>query len=142
VPAKIFFFVALPQIPRKFDNVRMTVRRMKTYSGAQGYVYEYYFVGKRSALANDPEAPATEFIFDVTSDHKLTYSVSVFLPQEPLRSWSQNHGRILNDAEQYAAVKMRLFRAFDEVEDVKAEGRRLRIDAELLEEALANLGVE
>jgi hypothetical protein len=37
---------------------------------------------------------------------------------------------------------MRLFRAFDEVEDVKAEGRRLRIDAELLEEALANLGVE
>ena len=56
--------------------------------------------------------------------------------------WSQNHGRILNDAERYAAVKMRLFRAFDELEDVKAEGRRLRIDAQLLEEALANLGVE
>jgi len=65
----------------------MTVRRMKTYSGAQGYVYEYYFVGKRPALANDPEAPAMEFIFDVTSDRKLTYSVSVFLPQEPLNSW-------------------------------------------------------
>ena len=115
---------------------------MKTYSGAQGYVYEYYFVGKRTALQGDPEAPATEFIFDVTSDRKLTYSVSVFLPQEPLTSWSQGHGRILNDAEQYAAVKMRLFRAFDELEDVKAEGRRLRIDLQLLEEALDNLGVE
>jgi hypothetical protein len=115
---------------------------MKSYSGAQGYVYEYYFVGKRPALANDPEAPSTEFIFDVTSDRKLTYSVSVFLPQEPLAAWSQSHGRILNDAEQYAAVKMRLFRAFDELEDVKGEGRRLRIDAQLLEEALANLGVE
>jgi len=115
---------------------------MKSYSGAQGYVYEYYFVGKRPALANDPEAPSTEFIFDVTSDRKLTYSVSVFLPQEPLTAWSQSHGRILNDAEQYAAVKMRLFRAFDELEDVKGEGRRLRIDAQLLEEALANLGVE
>ena len=124
------------------DNVPMTVRRMKTYSGAQGYVYEYYFVGKRPALANDPDAPATEFIFDVTSDRKLTYSVSIFLPQEPLTSWSQNHGRVLNDAEQYAAVKMRLFRAFDEVEDVKAEGRRLRIDSQSLEEGLASLGVQ
>jgi hypothetical protein len=64
------------------------------------------------------------------------------LPQGPLAAWSQNHGRTLNDAEQYAAVKLRLFRAFDELEDVKADGRRLRIDAALLEEALSSLGVE
>jgi hypothetical protein len=115
---------------------------MKTYSGAQGYVYEYYFVGKRAALADDPEAPATEFIFDVTSDRKLTYSVSIFLPQGPLSAWGQTHGRTLNDAEQYAAVKMRLFRAFDELENVKADGRRLRVDSQLLEEALGSLGVE
>lgn len=120
----------------------MTVRRMKTYSGALGYVYEYYFVGKREAFADDPEAPATEFIFDVTSDRKLTYAVSVFLPQAPLVAWSKTHGRPLNDAEQYAAVKMRLLRAFDELEDVRAEGRRLRIDSVLLEEALTSLGVE
>ena len=115
---------------------------MKTYSGAQGYVYEYYFVGKRPALPDDPEAPATEFVFDVTSDRKLTYAVSVFLPQAPLDAWSQAHGRPLNDAEQYAAVKMRLFRAFDELEDVKGAGRRLRIDGTALEDALASLGVE
>ena len=120
----------------------MAVRRMKTYSGAQGFVYEYYFVGKREALADDPEAPATEFVFDVTSDRKLTYAVSVFLPQAPLAAWNQAHGRPLNDAEQYAAVKMRLFRAFDELQDVKAAGRRLRIDAATLEDALASLGVE
>lgn len=120
----------------------MTVRRMKTYSGAQGYVYEYYFVGKRPALPDDPEAPATEFVFDVTSDRKLTFAVSVFLPQAPLDAWNKVHGRPLNDAEQYAAAKMRLFRAFDELTDVKAEGRRLRIDSSLLEEALATLGVE
>jgi hypothetical protein len=115
---------------------------MKTYSGAQGYVYEYYFVGKRAALPQDPEAPATEFIFDVTSDRKMTYSISIFLPQGPLTAWSRNHGRALNDAEQYAAVKMRLFRAFDELEDVRADGRRLRVDSQLLEEALASLRVE
>lgn len=120
----------------------MTVRRLKTYTGAQGYVYQYYFVGKRSALADDPEGPATEFIFDVTSDRKLTYSVSVFLPEHPLAWWSQVHGRPLNDAEQYAAVKLRLFRAFDELEDVKEQGRRLRLDSALLEEVLSGLGIE
>ena len=119
----------------------MTVRRLKTYSGAQGYVYEYYFVGKRAALPEDPVAPATEFIFDVTSDRKLTYSVSIFLPEEPLNAWNQAHGRALNDAEQYAAVKMRLFRAFDELQDVQEHGRRLSIDSAMLEEALASLGV-
>ena len=123
-------------------NGRMTVRRLKTYTGAQGFVYQYYFVGKRDALPNDPETPATEFIFDVTSDRKLTYAVSVFLPQESLTAWTKSHGRPLNDAEQYGAVKLRLFRAFDELEDVKAEGRRLRIDSELLGQALASLGVD
>lgn len=127
---------------RVTDNGGMTVRRLKTYTGAQGYVYQYYFVGKRAALADDPEAPATEFVFDVTSDRKVTYAVSVFLPEGTLAAWSESHGRPLNDAEQYAAVKMRLFRAFDEIEDVKAEGRRLTIDSGLLEEALGSLGVD
>ncbi len=118
------------------------VRRLKTYTGPLGYVYQYYFVGKRPALPDDPEAPATEFVFDVTSDRKLTYAVSVFLPESPRTAWSAAHGRALNDAEQYAAVKLRLFRAFDELEDVKAHGRRLTIDAAHLEEALASLGVD
>jgi len=120
----------------------MTVRRLKTYAGAQGYVYQYYFVGKRPALPDDPEAPATEFVFDVTSDRKVTYAISVLLSEKTLASWTQTHGRPLNDAEQYAAVKMRLFRAFDELEDVQAHGRRLSIDPALLEEALASLGVD
>jgi hypothetical protein len=119
-----------------------TVRRMKTYAGAQGYAYQYYFVGKRHALTDDPEAPATEFIFDVTSDRKLTFAVSVFLPAAAVQAWAQAHGRALNDAEQYAASKLRLFRAFDEHEDLKADGRRLVIDSTLLEESLSSLGVE
>lgn len=119
-----------------------TVRRLKTYAGAQGYVYQYYFVGKRPALREDPKAPATEFVFDVTSDRKLTYAVSVFLPEEAVKAWAVGHDRPLTDAEQYAAAKLRLFRAFDEFEDVKAHGRRLVIDGALLEEALNTLGVE
>jgi len=118
------------------------VRRLKTYTGAQGYVYQYYFVGKRPALADDPESPAIEFVFDVTSDRKLTYAVSVFLPDSARAAWSQKHGRPLSHAEQYAAAKLRLFRAFDELEDLKTHGRRLSIDAALLEEGLTSLGVE
>jgi hypothetical protein len=120
----------------------MSVRRLKTYAGAQGYVYQYYFVGKRAALADDPEAPATEFIFDVTSDRKLTYAVSVFLPESPLATWTATHGRPLSNAEQYAAVKLRLQRAFDELEDMQAHGRRLTVDSAMLEEALSSLGVD
>ena len=116
----------------------MTIRRLKPYTGSQGYVYQYYFVGKRPA----PRSDANEYIFDVTSDRKLTYAVSVFLPDSTRAAWSQNHGRPLNDAEQYAAVKLRLFRAFDELEDMKTHGRRLSIDTSRLEEALATLGVE
>src|SRR5947208_2588607 len=127
-------------------NVSMStnqpIRRLKTYTGAQGYVYQYYFVGKRAALPDDPEAPATEFVFDVTSDRKVTYAVSVFLPEGSREAWTRDHGRPLSDAEQYAAVKLRLFRAFDELDDLKAQGRRLTIDAAVLEEVLTSLGVE
>jgi hypothetical protein len=116
----------------------MTVRRLKTYAGSQGYVYQYYFVGQRPAPGQDQ---GTEYIFDVTSDRKMTYSVSVLLPRAVVLSWAESH-RPLVDSEQYAAVKLRLFRAFDEVEDMQANGRQLSIDISFFEEALASLGVE
>jgi hypothetical protein len=120
----------------------MTLRRLKTYTGGQGYVYQYYFVGKRAALPDAPEAPATEYVFDVTSDRKTTFAVSVFLPEAALRGWSASHGRPLNEAEQYGAVKMRLFQGFDEVEDMMANGRRLSVSANTLAAVLGELGVE
>jgi hypothetical protein len=116
----------------------MTIRRLKTYTGSQGYVYQYYFVGKRPA----PASAANEYIFDVTSDRKRTYAVSIFLPHRVVAAWAESHGRSLSDSEQYAAVKMRLFRAFDELEDMQAQGRRLEVDLQSLEESLASLGVE
>ena len=115
----------------------MTIRRLKTYAGSLGYVYQYYFVGKRPAGSD-----GNEYIFDVTSDRKLTYAVSVLFRHQVASAWAETHGRSLSDSEQYAAVKMRLFRAFDEVEEVMAHGRRLTVDAAWLEEALASLGVE
>jgi hypothetical protein len=120
----------------------MTIRRLKTYTGQTGYVYQYYFVGKRLALPGTPELPATEFIFDVTSDRKTTFAVSIFLRDEALSAWAAAHGRNLSEAEQYAAAKLRLFRGFDEIEDVMHQGRRLAVDAENIEDLLAGIGVE
>ncbi len=120
----------------------MTLRRMKTYTGGQGYVYQYYFVGKRVALADTVETPSSEYIFDVTSDRKTTFAVSIFLPDTSLRTWAARHGRELTEAEEYGAVKMRLFQAFDEIEDMMAKGRRLVVSEDSLETALSALGVQ
>jgi hypothetical protein len=120
----------------------MAVRRMKTYTADTGYVYQYYFVGRREALAADPEAPATEFIFDVTGDRKTTFAVSVFVKQEALERWAGGHGRGLTGAEQYGAAKMRLFRGFDEIENLLETGRRLAVDGGNVEELLVPLGLD
>jgi len=116
------------------------VRRMKTYTGATGYVYQYYFVGKRPA-APPAEGPAIEFIFDVTADRKTTFATSVFFKLEALRAWGAAHGRELTETEQYAAAKMRLLRAFDEIEHMIEHGRRLVVDGENIEELLEPLGI-
>lgn len=120
----------------------MTLRRMKTYTGGQGYVYQYYFVGQRPALPADSASPATEYVFDVTSDRKTTFSVSVFMPADSLATWAGTHRRSLNDAEQYGAAKMRLFQGFDEIEDMMKDGRHLVVEANTLNQLLESLGVD
>jgi hypothetical protein len=120
----------------------MPARQLKTYTAQTGYVYQYYFVGQRPALADDPEAPSTEYIFDVTADRKTTFAVSVFLAPQTLQEWFASHGRDLSEPEQYAAVKLRLMQGFDEIADMLHEGRRLRLDAESLASLLESIGVD
>lgn len=120
----------------------MTVRRLKTYSAQTGLVYEYYFVGKRAALPNDPFAPSTEYIFDVSSDRRSTFAVSVFFPPRVLESYAAHHGRSLSEPEQYAAVKLRLLQAFDEITNMLLDGRRLTLEAESLDALLSAIGID
>jgi hypothetical protein len=116
----------------------MTIRRMKSYTGQTGYVYQYYFVGKREALA-DRERPATEYIFDVTSDRHSFFAVSIFLQEDAPKAWAAAHGRELTEAEQYAAAKLRLFAGFDEIKDMAGSGRTLLIDADNIDSVLEAL---
>jgi hypothetical protein len=120
----------------------MNVRRVKTYTAQTGYVYEYYFVGKRSALPDEPLCPATEYIFDVSPDRKSIFAVSVFLSAAAVERFSSEHGRTLSDPEQYASAKLRLLQAFDEVPNMLQDGRRLALDAESLAQLLATVGID
>jgi len=119
----------------------MTVRRLKTYTAQTGYVYQYYFVGQRDALASDPEAPATEYIFDVTSDRKTMFAVSIFLSPRAVEAWSVARGRTLTQPECYAAAKLRLMQGFDEIADMLQSGRRLRVDAAEICDLLDSVGI-
>ncbi|MBI3934432.1 MAG: hypothetical protein HY316_07040 [Acidobacteria bacterium] len=91
----------------------MTAHRMKTYSGESGFVYQYYFLESqlRKRLWT---TVGTAYRFHVTSDRKDFFVVEVLVEQRALQAWERLHGRALVGAEQYAAAKMRLFRAFDE----------------------------
>jgi len=72
----------------------------------------------------------------------VTYAVSVLVESAALKAWAEAHGRTPTEAEEYGAAKMRLFRAFDEIEDMMASGRQLRVDLAELDEAFGTLGVE
>ncbi len=115
-------------------------RRIKTHSAQTGYVYEYYFVGKRRSLPGEP--PGNEFIFDVSSDRKTRYAVSVLVTDAAVSEWASAHGRGLTNPETYAAAKMRLLQGFDETEDMLHGGRRLTLDARGIGELLGTIGVE
>jgi hypothetical protein len=120
----------------------MTVRRLKTYTAQTGYVYQYYFVGQREAISSDPEAPATEYVFDVTCDRKTIFAVSVFLGPQAIETWTTVTRRALSEPERYAAVKLRLMQAFDEVADMLQSGRRLRVESKEICGLLASIGIE
>lgn len=116
----------------------MVVRRIKTHVAQTGYVYQYYFVGKRPALDG---SAAAEYVFDVTSDRKKTFAVSVFLRERGLVAWCAAHGRTLTDTEQYATAKLRLLQGFDDHPDMFGQGRLLVVDETNIEVLLEPLGL-
>ena len=122
----------------------MSIRRIKSYTAETGYVYQYHFEGVRSG----PEASGrtgqrgSEYVFTVTRDRKHSYPVPVFLRRAALEAWARAHGRALSSAEQYAAVKMRLFRAFDEIADLEPARLSLEVTPDNIEELLAPLSLD
>ena len=118
----------------------VSIRRTKTYSAETGYVYQYYFEELRSPQVRS-DCRGSEYIFMVSRDRKTAQPVAVFLRQDALRGWAAGHGRELTGSEQYAAVKMRLFRFFDESEDWEAERLGVEVTPENIEALLGQLDI-
>jgi hypothetical protein len=101
---------------RCFNNPRMArpdaVRRVKTYSAANGYVYQYCFY-EVNRLA-DERGPIGEFIYAISADRKSSFGLRILVRQSALEDWAKANGRALTSSEEYAVAKMRLFQAFDE----------------------------
>lgn len=113
------------------------VRRQKTYSAQSGYVYQYYYLGRRPF--EQAGGSGVEHVFEVSADRKSTLAVSVFLGDDCLRAWEATHSRELSSTERYAIVKMALFQAFDErahPELMKQEIRVRRADVDGILDAL------
>jgi hypothetical protein len=119
------------------------VRRVKSYSAANGYVYQYYFYEVNRISHAD--CPAGEFIYAISADRKTAFPLRIVVLQTALEAWAQANGRPLSSSEEYAIAKMRLFQAFDEgavpVTAEAAEQVRLLVDDSNLESLLEQLHI-
>ena len=104
--------------PGRFNNPAMTrpdaVRRIKSYSAANGLVYQYCFYEVNRT--SETSGPAGEFIYAVSADRKTSFGVRIVVRKAALEAWAKANGRSLTIGEEYAVAKMRLFQAFDENE--------------------------
>src|SRR5258708_6535321 len=119
------------------------VRRVKSYSAADGYVYQYYFFEGDRAQRNG--SPGGEFTYVVSADRKSAFPFKIFVKQSAMEAWARANGRPLTSSEEYAVAKMRLFQAFDEGSVKPAlEGQQpgeVLVDESNLEEMLGRLGI-
>ena len=120
--------MAHPEVPR----------RVKSYSAATGYVYQYVFreirKGRRGLAAGN------EYVYQVSADRKSSFPLVIFVAQEAVRGWSRRAGRELSGTEEYAAAKMRLFQLFDEVENLASGASPdIRVDEAALFDLLSRL---
>jgi hypothetical protein len=119
------------------------VRRVKSYSAANGYVYHYYFYEGNRAQRNG--GSGGEFTYAISVDRQSAFRFKIFVHQSALEAWAAQNGRPLTSSEEYAVAKMRLFQAFDE-DSVKvplegAEAGEVAVDASNLEALLGQLGI-
>jgi len=112
-------------------------RRVKSYSAATGYVYQYFFYEVQKSRRGF--SAGTEYVYMVSVDRQTTFALCVFVHQDAVEKWSRGVGRAMTGTEEYAIAKMRLFQAFDEVEDLARARPELVVDESNLEALLGRL---
>ncbi len=115
------------------------VRRIKSYSAATGFVYQYYFYEVRAARRG--LAAGSEYVYMISVDRKAAFPLAIFVRRDAVREWGRKASREMTGTEEYAVAKMRLFQAFDEAEDLARAGPDLVVDDSNLESLLLQLDI-
>lgn len=118
-------------------------RRVKSYSAATGYVFQYYFFEVEAAQRGS--AAGNEYRYMVSADRQTQFPLRILVDAAALAAWKQRVGRALTGTEEYAVAKLRLFQAFDEDASLASPpaGRtaQLFVDESNLDGFLAQLDV-
>ncbi len=113
------------------------VRRIKSYSAATGYVYQYYFYEVKKTRHGP--AAGTEYVYMVSVDRQKVFPLRIFVLRSAVEKWAKKTGRNITGTEEYAVAKMRLFQAFDEMDDLASAQPVLLVDESNLETLLGRL---
>jgi hypothetical protein len=115
------------------------VRRVKSYSAATGYVYQYYFYEVLKVRRG--ATPGTEYVYMVSVDRQKVFPLRIFVRRDAVEEWGRKAGRALTGTEEYAIAKMCLFHALDEVSEIEKHGSDLVVDETNLDSLLAELDI-
>lgn len=113
------------------------VRRVKSYSAATGYVYQYYFYEVQKARRGF--SAGTEYVYMVSLDRKQVFPLKIFVKQSAVEKWGRAAGRALSGTEEYAVAKLRLFQALDELPEIEATRPDLIVEESDLQTLLSQL---
>lgn len=102
------------------------VRRIKTYSAQSGYVYQYYFDGRREHQG------CSEYRFQAAIDAKSFAPVLVRLSGEIIGVWQGSAARELIPTELYGVAKLLLFKLLDETDPAALHGSEIKLSHEEL----------
>jgi len=116
-------------------------RRYKLYAAETGTAYQYFFASSRRVNRPEGQGAGSDYIFVVTPDQRPPFILRVFISARGQEAWRQAHGRALDPNEMYAVAKMRLFRAFDEMEGLRYDWLNLLVDEGNVEDLLAPLNL-
>jgi hypothetical protein len=111
--------------------------RIKSYSAATGCVYQYCFVEVQPARRG--LTFGREYLYMVSADRQPNFPLGIFVRSTAVEKWSRQQGRKLSGTEEYAVAKMRLFDAFDEIEDLPTARPQLYVDESNLPALLEKL---
>jgi len=103
-------------------------RRYKMYAAQTGVSYRYFFAARRRVVRPEGQGPGSDYIFGLMADQGSPFTLRIFVSDRALTAWRGAHGRELVANEQYALAKMRLFRGFDEEENLRPLALGLLVD--------------